>query len=480
LAWAPLRTVMETADLAKPLLAGGAGVAVAALASVGVPAVLALATGIVATAGCCVLLCCRRHAVPAGLVGYVGLGVVTLVPGVPPTYDPAIGAAVLASGLLAGLGVEVGTRAGAVLAAGGSGDADYGGVWLVPAAGIAGPVALWRLGTAGQVLVGSVLLAVVGTHVGVVALGAAAVHQASTLVPLALLGFLAFPLVDTVAYVSPGPAGSLVAAARGGGRGTGSNGATDASPETNDGAAGSRAGERTTRNGTTPGPTRRDGPAGASGGRATNRSERRPASDRGPERTADREDGGNRPSDWHWLGGAGDEEGTVTDDSGTADSGSSGDAGSSGDTGPPAEAASHETEPPEGTTPQDGTRPPAADARPACQNCGSEAEDREARFVVVEPACTVVLCPDCQDRRADVSRARTDCRGREVHGAVADAAACAACGEEGGALEAHPIVPLGAGGHRHPNNVLALCVECHAAVEDHRIAGGTPDLSGQR
>lgn len=513
---------MGTVDAAGAVLAAGVGVAAAALAGAVVPAVVAVATAVVVTATCCVRLGCRGHAVLAGFVGYAGLGVVALLAAVPPDYDAAVGAAILASGLFGLASVEAGTRAGVVLAGRRSGGPDYGGVWLLPAAGIAATAALWRLGAVGRAVVGGVVLALLGAHVGVLALGGAPVPQASTLLPVALLCFLVFPLVDTASYLSREPEGSPLRRVGGAIRGVrgvraddgGASAADQPSPTRSPGqpstadtstvdapgvdtpttdATADDAPAGTTANGSAPAAgggsaaAVKDSPSSPASDGSTATAEDEPsaaatspggsspadsggdspsepsggrggASARGVDPTAGTDAsetvataGPDRPSDWVWVG---------RDDARTGRDGADRSDGT-------------------GVEPTADAEAGVEDERPACQNCGNEGEDRAARFVVTEPASTVVLCPDCQDRRADGLRSRADCRGSEIRGAIGDATACAACGDADGSLEAHPIVPLAAGGHRHPNNVLALCPSCHAAVEDHRVADGARGASRQ-
>lgn len=112
-----------------------------------------------------------------------------------------------------------------------------------------------------------------------------------------------------------------------------------------------------------------------------------------------------------------------------------------------------------------------------CQNCGAESDDRAERFVVSAEDHQVVLCADCQEARIETMRSLEGCAGDAVRGAIADEMRCGACGEST-ALQAHPIVPLDAGGHRHPNNVLALCATCHRAVDDHATGSGSQGSPG--
>lgn len=468
------------------MLAGVAGVAVAALASTQAPVLLGLAAGILVTAGCVVVLDCRRHAVPAGVCCYLGLGVATVAPGIPPASADAIGHAVAGSGALALLGVEVGTRAGVVLHGGGTDATDYGGVWMVAAATFAAPVALWRLGRAGRALVGTLLVALVGTHVGTVVLEAGTVHQASSLVPVATLGFLVFPAVDTVGYVSPEPHGSILARAgawlrkvvpvpgetlpsdetTSTGASDGTAGGSGHAPD--DAPSGPARGESSgAAGGETPSGAA-TGPASSHDGASHPGDPSRPTTTARPDTTGDstpsgttpdgRSSGRDRPDDWTWLDDGGDGQHADDGDDTDAHPDAAG-------TGESAATAATDTD--------------IDDVRPPCQNCGSETSNREPRFVVADPLCTVVLCPECQNRRVRTLRTTEECLGPEVHGAIADADACTACGDPTASLEAHPVVPLSAGGHRHPNNVLALCGECHAAVEDHLLAAGVREPQQQ-
>lgn len=100
-----------------------------------------------------------------------------------------------------------------------------------------------------------------------------------------------------------------------------------------------------------------------------------------------------------------------------------------------------------------------------CQNCAGTAVGRHARSL--GPAdVTVDLCLDCQTAATVHERSLDDCRSGSVPVAVAAAEACEACGATG-RLESHAVVPVDDGGFRHSNNVLALCPDCHAAVEWH-------------
>lgn len=117
-----------------------------------------------------------------------------------------------------------------------------------------------------------------------------------------------------------------------------------------------------------------------------------------------------------------------------------------------------------------GARPDADDAEEPeeCQNCGATDEGCDSRELGPN-GLSVVLCRACHAAREDSRRSREDCRQTGVPLAAAGAEACEACGASA-SLEPHAVVPMDAGGHRHANNLLALCPDCHATVTCHRDA----------
>lgn len=112
----------------------------------------------------------------------------------------------------------------------------------------------------------------------------------------------------------------------------------------------------------------------------------------------------------------------------------------------------------------------ATDADPGsqpCQNCGSEGEDRERRPITDE--YRVVLCRDCRGARVARRQTVAECRGSVYpveRGTVlgSHGGTCVGCGAGDADLELHAIVPIDGGGHPHPHNVVPLCPACHEAA----------------
>ncbi|WP_435360689.1 HNH endonuclease [Haloarchaeobius sp. DFWS5] len=121
-----------------------------------------------------------------------------------------------------------------------------------------------------------------------------------------------------------------------------------------------------------------------------------------------------------------------------------------------------------------------------CRNCGRDTESVASRSVVARellsgetagPA-TARLCDRCADRLDDHDKNFRRC-GAAVLPVDRDAVLdrddyrCRCCGVDerrvvGDRLHLHPVVPLDAGGHRHPHNLLTLCPVCHDAVHARR------------
>lgn len=406
--------------VAAGILAGHAGALLSGHpvgAALAAQPLLPLAAVVLVTAGLPWVLGLDVQVVVGGYLAYLGLAAVLLVPDVPPTYDPPVAVAVVAGAAVGVAVIEIGVRAGTVVAARGTDDTPFGRAWFWPAAAIAAPYLLWNQGLAGRSFLVGVFAAIVGANPLAVWLGRGAAVEATTLVPVAVVGIVWFTAVDATAYVSRGLDGSPYRRIAGGQ----SSSASDATTQEADSS---------TDTGRAPPAADADGSmADARARRATTNADAANSAGTGTHASAGEER-------------SADAESSVSAESSTE---------------PPASSAD--------------TGADEAPAKPApCQNCGREHPDREPRFVVTSPACTVVLCPDCESARLADLRAFDECRGPGVQDAVADDDACAACGASQPSLEAHPVVPLDAGGHRHPNNILPLCHGCHVAVEEHRLA----------
>lgn len=451
------------------LSAAASGVAVAVLASTAAPPIVALGAAVVVPATLCSLLGWRSQVVPAGLFCYLGLAGATIAPDVPPAYGTRTAGALLIGAAFGVLAVEIGARAGIVVDARGAGDTPYGRLWNWPAAAIAAPYLVWRRGAVGRLTVVAAVAALLGGNPIAVWLGRGVAAEGATLVPVAILGFLVLPAVDGRAYVSADLEGSLLSS---GGSGSGATPPPEREPPTSSDASGT---------GDTPEPgadaresTGTTAPDGApAADRATGASDRTAPVDVTAADLIGGAAGGPGTG-----GGAGadraPESSAATDvDGGGAQSPRSNPspAGSSGASDGPGHASEIDASP----------RPSAAsNSLPSCQNCGSDHPEREPRYVVSSPECTVVLCPNCDRLRLESLRTFDECLGPSVHDAVADDDTCAACGATKSTLEAHPVVPFENGGHRHPNNILPLCHGCHVAVEEHQVARETGRTARRR
>lgn len=116
------------------------------------------------------------------------------------------------------------------------------------------------------------------------------------------------------------------------------------------------------------------------------------------------------------------------------------------------------------TTQSDGFTDDVAVPR-ECQNCGDTENDPKPRALGPE-GLTAMLCKSCHVARARGTSSVEECRKSGLPVETANADTCESC-DAPAKLEAHAIVPLNAGGHRHENNVLGLCQECHAAIARH-------------